>query len=147
MIPVFENMAAEGNTVGSFEDLRDLIKLVEDKSRIGVCIDTCHAFAAGHDMRTLQAFNTTIRSFDDIVGLRYLRAIHLNDSKSPLGSHRDLHQNIGLGFLGLRAFHNVMNEKRFEDLPIVLETPVDHKDANGKVVEDKGVWARGELIL
>lgn len=80
--------------------------------------------------------------------MKYLRALHLNDSKAPFGSHRDLHQNIGLGFLGLRAFHNVMNEPRFEGLPMVLETPIDHKDAEtGKDVEDKGVWAREIKML
>ena len=80
--------------------------------------------------------------------MNYLRALHLNDSKAPFGSHRDLHQNIGLGFLGLRAFHNVMNEPRFEGLPMVLETPIDHKDPEtGKDVEDKGVWAREIKML
>lgn len=148
VIPVLENMAGAGNVIGStFEDIRDIIDEVEDKSRVGVCIDTCHTFAAGYDLRTPDAFQDTMEKFDEVVGMRYLRALHVNDSKAPLGSHRDLHQNIGLGFLGLRAFHNVMNEKRFEDLPLVLETPVDRKDANGKVVEDKSVWATEIKLL
>ena len=148
VIPVLETMAGGGNAIGStFEDLRDAIAGVEDKSRVGVCIDTCHIFAAGYDIRTPEAFKKTLDEFDKIVGIKYLKALHLNDSKAPFNSHRDLHQNIGLGFLGLRTFHNVMNEARFEDLPMVLETPIDHKDANGKTVEDKGVWAKEIKML
>ena len=88
-----------------------------------------------------------------MVGLRYLKALHLNDSKAPLGSRRDLHQNIGLGFLGLGAFWNVMNEKRFEGLPMVLETPIERRveaegaETKAKVEEDKGVWAREIKLL
>ncbi len=147
--PVLETMAAGGNVIGStFEDLRDIIALIDDKKRIGVCLDTCHVFAAGYDLRSPTAFKKTLDDFDKIVGMKYLRALHLNDSKAPFDSHRDLHQNIGLGFLGLRAFHNVMNETRFEGLPLVLETPIDHKDpATGKDVEDKGVWAREIKML
>ena len=145
--PVLETMAGSGNVIGStFEDLRDIITLVDDKARIGVCMDTCHIFAAGYDLCSPKAFKSTIDEFDGVVGIKYLRALHLNDSKAPLGSHRDLHQNIGLGFLGLRAFHNVMNEKRFEGLPLILETPFDKKDENGKDGEDKGIWA-GEIKL
>ena len=84
--------------------------------------------------------------FDRVVGLEYLSALHVNDSKAPMGSHRDVHQNIGLGFLGLRAFWNVMNEGRFEGLPMVLETPIERVDGEGRTVEDKGVWA-GEIKL
>ncbi|MCJ1273197.1 hypothetical protein MMC21_000986 [Puttea exsequens] len=147
--PVLETMAGGGNVVGStFEDLRDIIAKVDNKTRIGVCLDTCHIFAGGYDLRTPSAFNQTLDAFDKIVGIKYLRALHLNDSKAPFGSHRDLHQNIGLGFLGLRAFHNVMNEPRFEGLPMVLETPIDRKDAGtGKEVEDKGIWAREIKML
>lgn len=149
VIPVLETMAAGGNIIGStFEDLRDIIALIDDKKRIGVCLDTCHVFAAGYDLRSPNAFKKTLESFDKIVGMKYLCALHLNDSKGPFDSHRDLHQNIGLGFLGLRAFHNVMNEPRFEGLPMVLETPIDHKDPEtGKDVEDKGVWAREIKLL
>ena len=148
VIPVLENMAGTGNVIGSkFEDLRDIITQVKDKTRVGVCIDTCHTFAAGYDLRSPAAFKETLETFDNIVGIQYLRALHINDSKAPLASHRDLHQNIGLGFLGLRAFHNIMNEPRFENLPMVLETPIDSKDNNGKTVEDKGVWAREIKLL
>lgn len=142
--PVLETMAGSGNVIGStFEDLRDIIALVHDKSRIGVCIDTCHVFAAGYDLRSPKAFEKTMDQFDHTVGMHYLSALHVNDSKAPLASHRDLHQNIGLGFLGLRAFHNLMNEKRFEGLPLVLETPIDE---SGKG-EDKGIWAKEIKLL
>ena len=146
--PVLEAMAGAGNVIGStFEDIRDIISLVDNKARIGVCIDTCHVFAAGYDLRSPKAFAETLEKFNSIVGMKYLRALHLNDSKAPLASHRDLHQNIGLGFLGLRAFHNVMNEKCFQGLPLVLETPIDRKDEKGKDVEDKGVWVREIKML
>lgn len=147
VVTVLENMAGAGNVIGStFEDLRDIIALVEDKSRVGVCIDTCHAFAAGYDLRSVEAFGQTMKSFDEIVGNEYLRALHLNDSKTPLGSRRDLHANIGTGFLGLRAFWNVVNYAPFEGLPMVLETPIERKGEDGKAVEDKGIWA-GEIKL
>ena len=149
VVPVLETMAGGGNVIGStFEDLRDIIALIDDKTRIGVCLDTCHVFAAGYDLRTPTVFKKTLKDFDSIVGMKYLRALHINDSKAPFNSHRDLHQNIGLGFLGLRAFHNIMNETRFEGMPLVLETPIDHKDEeSGKDVEDKGVWAREIKML
>lgn len=142
VVTVLENMCGHGNVIGGrFEDLRDIIAGVDDKSRVGVCIDTCHAFAAGYDLRTPQAFAATMAEFDRVVGLRYLRALHLNDSKAPFGSHRDLHANIGTGFLGLRAFHSVMACDALRGLPMVLETPIDRKGPDGKTVEDKQVWA------
>lgn len=156
VITLLENMAAGGNVLGStFEDLRDTIALVTDKSRIGVCIDTCHAFAAGYDLRTPDAFKATMDAFESTVGFKYLRAMHINDSKAPFDSHRDLHANIGTGFLGLRAFHNVVNEPRFEGIPLILETPIDVtdekgnpvKDAKGKQKEDKGSWATEIKLL
>ena len=152
VVPVLENMA--GSAIGSrFSDLHDIISLIkpEFQSRIGVCIDTCHAFAAGYDLRTPEAFRKTMDEFDKVVGIKYLRALHINDSKAPLGASRDLHQNIGLGFLGLRAFHNVMNEPRFEDLPLILETPCEKPDPNDptgkKMIEDKDIWAREIKLL
>ncbi|KAI0426663.1 xylose isomerase-like protein, partial [Xylaria sp. FL1042] len=144
VVTVLENMAGQGNVVGStFEDLRDIIALVDDKARVGVCIDTCHAFAAGYDLRSPEAFAATMSKFDEVVGASYLRALHLNDSKAPMGSNRDLHANIGTGFLGLRAFHNVMNYDSLAGLPMVLETPIDRPGPDGgkKTVEDKQVWA------
>ncbi|RKF54141.1 DNA- lyase 1 [Golovinomyces cichoracearum] len=148
VVTVLENMAGAGNVIGStWEDLRDIIELINDKSRVGVCIDTCHAFAAGYDMRSPQEFKKTMDSFSEIVGMSYLKALHLNDSKAPLSSNRDLHANIGTGFLGLRAFHNVVNFLPFQDLPMILETPTDKKDADGKIVEDKSIWATEIKLL
>jgi AP endonuclease-1 len=148
VITLLENMAGAGNVIGStWEDLRDIIALIDDKSRIGVCIDTCHSFAAGYDLRSPEAFKKTMDAFADIVGIKYLKALHLNDSKAPLSSNRDLHANIGTGFLGLRAFHNVVNYAPFQDLPMVLETPIDKKGDDGKTVEDKGVWATEIKLL
>ncbi|KAI1768299.1 AP endonuclease [Hypoxylon sp. FL1150] len=142
VVTVLENMAGQGNVIGcTFEDLRDIIALVEDKTRVGVCIDTCHAFAAGYDLRTPEAFADTMSKFNSIVGADYLKALHLNDSKAPFNSRRDLHANIGTGFLGLRAFHNVVNHGAFQGMPMVLETPIDQKGADGKTFEDKQVWA------
>lgn len=152
--PVLENMASRGSIIGGrFSDLRDVIALIkpEYQSRIGVCIDTCHAFASGYDLRTPEAFKKTLQEFDDTVGIKYLKALHLNDSKAPFASNRDLHQNIGLGFLGLRAFHNVMNESRFHNLPLILETPCDRPDPNDpkgkKVITDANIWATEIKLL
>ncbi|KAJ5432310.1 DNA-(apurinic or apyrimidinic site) lyase 1 [Penicillium daleae] len=128
VIPVLETMCGHGNTIGgSLSEFRDLIALIpkEHHPRIGICIDTCHSFAAGYDLVTPAGFKAFLSEFDDLIGLQFLRALHLNDSKAPRGSKRDLHANIGTGFLGLRAFHNVMNEPRLEGLPMVLETPID----------------------
>ncbi|KAK3674471.1 DNA-(apurinic or apyrimidinic site) lyase [Recurvomyces mirabilis] len=156
VVTLLETMAHGGNTIGStFEDLRDIIQLVDDKTRVGVCIDTCHIFAAGYDLRTPEAFKQCMDEFEKVVGFKYLRAMHLNDSKAPFASFKDLHANIGTGFLGLRAFHNVANEARFAGLPLVLETPIDVRDADGKLVkdergkdkEDKGIWAREIKLL
>ncbi|KAG0650692.1 Apurinic-apyrimidinic endonuclease 1 [Hyphodiscus hymeniophilus] len=148
VITVLENMAGSGNVIGStWEDLRDIIALIDDKSRVGVCIDTCHTFAAGYDLRSPEAFKKTMDSFANVVGMQYLKALHLNDSKAPLSSNRDLHANIGTGFLGLRAFHNVVNFSSLQGLPMVLETPIDKKGPDGKVVEDKNVWATEIKLL
>lgn len=156
VVTLLENMAAGGNVLGStFEDLRDTIALIDDKARVGVCLDTCHAFAGGYDLRTPEAFAATMDDFERIVGVEYLRALHVNDSKAPFASHRDLHANIGTGFLGLRAFHNVVNEPRFAGLPLVLETPIEVRDADGQLVkdekgkaqEDKNIWATEIKLL
>lgn len=142
VITVLENMCGSGNIIGSsFSDLATIISLVEDKSRVGVCVDTCHAFAAGYDIRSPEAYAKTMREFDEVVGLKYLKAFHLNDSKAPFSSHRDLHENIGQGFLGLRAFHNVVNDERLQNIPMVLETPIEVKGPDGKKTEDKKIWA------
>ncbi|KAE8412392.1 xylose isomerase-like protein [Aspergillus pseudocaelatus] len=126
--PVLETMCGHGTTIGGkLTEFRDLLAMIpqEYHPRIGICIDTCHSFAAGYDLASPEGFKAFMKEFEDVIGLQHLRALHLNDSKAPRGSKRDLHANIGTGFLGLRAFHNVMNEPRFEGLPMVLETPID----------------------
>ena len=136
---VIENMAGAGNVIGGpFEDLRDIIAGVADQNRVGVCLDTCHLFAAGHDLRSAAAYADVMDRFDAIVGRRFLRALHLNDSKGPLASHKDLHCNIGLGHLGLEAFRLIMNDPRLRGLPLVLETPSG---------DDPSVWAREIALL
>ncbi|KAL2414915.1 Apurinic-apyrimidinic endonuclease 1 [Exophiala dermatitidis] len=154
VVPLLENMAGHGTLIGGrFSDLRDVIAQIkpEFRSRIGVCIDTCHAFAAGYDLRSPESFRAVMDEFDRVVGIQYLKAMHLNDSKAPLGSHRDLHQNIGLGFLGLRAFHNIMNDPRFQGLPLILETPCERPDpadpTGKKLVDDKSIWATEIKLL
>lgn len=128
VVPVLETMCGHGNSIGgALHEFRDLLALIpkEHHPRIGICVDTCHSFAAGYDLTSPAGFKAFLAEFDELIGIKFLRALHLNDSKAPRGSKRDLHANIGTGFLGLRAFHNVMNEPRFEGLPMVLETPID----------------------
>lgn len=135
---VLENMAGQGRIVGStLEDLRKLIDIIDDKERVGVCIDTCHAFAAGYDISNEAGFEQFWDDFDRLVGYKYLSGMHLNDSKAPLGSNRDLHQNIGLGFLGLEAFRLIMNKKELERLPMILETPFDNDQDDPRGEETK----------
>jgi AP endonuclease-1 len=134
-------MCGHGNTIGGvLSDFRDLLALIpkEHHSRIGICVDTCHSFAAGYDLASPEGFKAFLAEFDELIGIQFLKALHLNDSKAPRGSKRDLHANIGTGFLGLRAFHNVMNEPRFEGLPMVLETPIDRVPEKSTSDEDAG---------
>ncbi|KZV90460.1 AP endonuclease [Exidia glandulosa HHB12029] len=131
---VLENMAGQGNVIGStFEDLRDIIALVEDKSRVGVCLDTCHMFAAGYDIRTKDAWEKTMSSFDAIVGTRYLKAMHLNDSMGEVGCKKDRHDNLGRGKLGLKTFEHIVRDPRTQGIPLVLETPCDDEVDLGSV--------------
>ena len=121
---VIENTAGQGSNLGfSFRHLAYLIERVEDKSRVGVCIDTCHAFAAGYDLTSDEACERTFDEFDRTVGFRYLRGMHLNDSMKPLGSRVDRHRNLGDGFLGMTVFRFIARDKRFDDIPLILETP------------------------
>jgi AP endonuclease-1 len=148
VITVLETMASLGNTIGgTFEDLAAIISHVTNKDRVAVCLDTCHVFAAGYDLRTPESYTAVMAKFDEVVGLKYLKALHVNDSKAPLSSYRDLHARIGTGYLGLRAFHNLVNDERLHGMPMVLETPNDSVDANGKKIEDKSVWAREIKML
>jgi deoxyribonuclease-4 len=124
VIAVLENTAGQGSNIGyTFEQLRFIIDLIEDKKRIGVCIDTCHSYAAGYDIKTQEGFRRTFEKFDEIIGFHYLKGIHLNDAKKGLGSRVDRHNSLGKGLLGIEAFRHLMNDDRFDDLPIILETP------------------------
>lgn len=121
---VIENTAGQGSNLGyTFEQIAFIIENVEDKSRVGVCIDTCHAFAAGYDLKSESGFRDTFEHFDNIVGFQYLKGMHLNDSKKGVGSHVDRHDDIGKGELGMEPFRLLMNDARFDGLPLVLETP------------------------
>ncbi|HVV86589.1 MAG TPA: deoxyribonuclease IV, partial [Kofleriaceae bacterium] len=128
---LLENTAGQGTSVGwRFEELRDLFASVRAPDRLGVCIDTCHLLAAGHDVRTPDAWDTTFSRFDRVVGCARVRAFHVNDSKVPLGGRVDRHQGLGHGELGLGAFHCLVNDPRFVGLPMVLETPKPSDDAD-----------------
>ncbi|PWZ02720.1 AP endonuclease [Testicularia cyperi] len=119
-----ENMAGHGNILGGqLTELRDIIDQVRDKSRVGICIDTCHAFAAGYDMRDRGSYEAFMQTLDDEVGLGYVKAMHLNDSKAGLGECRDRHENLGAGQLGLWPFYAIVNDPRLAGIPLILETP------------------------
>ena len=121
---VIENTAGQGTNLGhTFEQIKAIIDYVEDKSRVGVCIDTCHVFTSGYDISTAKGFKETFEKFDEIIGFNYLKGMHLNDSKKPLGSRVDRHHNIGMGELGEEVFAQIMNDPRFDDMPLILETP------------------------
>ena len=120
---VIENTAGQGTNLGyKFEHLAYIIDRVEDKSRVGVCIDTCHMFTAGYDIRTREAYDKTWSDFDALVGSKYLMGMHINDSKPPLGSRVDRHHSLGKGEIGLDAFRFIMNDSRMDDIPLILET-------------------------
>lgn len=121
---VIENTAGQGTALGyTFEQLAEIIDQVEEKSRVGVCIDTCHAWAAGYDFSTHEGFEQICDDFESTIGFSYLKGMHLNDSKKPLGSRVDRHDNIGQGFIGEDGFRFIMQDKRFDDIPMLLETP------------------------
>lgn len=120
---VIENTAGQGSNLGwRFEHLAHIIDKIEDKSRVGVCIDTCHMFTAGYDIRTREAYDATWAEFDKVVGFNYLMGMHINDSKPDLGSHVDRHDSLGKGKIGLDAFRFIMNDPRMDDIPLILET-------------------------
>ncbi|SMP86325.1 Endonuclease IV [Epsilonproteobacteria bacterium SCGC AD-308-E02] len=120
---VLENTAGQGSNLGwKFEHLATIIDKIEDKSRVGVCIDTCHMFTAGYDIRTRDVYDKTWAEFEHIVGFKYLMGMHINDSKPDLGSHVDRHHSLGLGKIGLDAFRFIMNDERMDDIPLILET-------------------------
>jgi deoxyribonuclease-4 len=121
---VIENTAGQGTNLGhTFEQLAHIIDKVEDKSRVGVCIDTAHTLAAGYEIRTEESYKETFQSFDDIVGFKYIKGIHLNDSKKEVGTKVDRHDSIGEGVMGMTLFELMMKDSRFDKMPIILETP------------------------
>ncbi len=120
---VIENTAGQGSNLGyRFEHLAHLIDRMEAKERVGVCLDTCHTFTAGYDLRTPETYEATMKAFDEIVGFDYLEGMHINDSKPPLGSRVDRHHSLGMGELGWEPFRLIMNDPRLEDIPLILET-------------------------
>ncbi|MBD3243014.1 MAG: deoxyribonuclease IV [Chitinivibrionales bacterium] len=133
---VLENTAGQGSNVGyRFEHLAYMIARIDDKTRIGACLDTCHAFGAGYDLRTPDTWRATLDELDRVVGLRYLRGCHLNDSLGELGARRDRHAGIGKGAIGLEGFRALMTDPRMENIPLILETP------------DRDAWAEEIALL
>lgn len=119
---LLETMAGKGSEVGSkFEEIGQIIEGIEEKQKIGVCFDTCHAFDAGYDI--VNHFDDVITEFDKKIGLKYLKTVHLNDSKNEFSSHKDRHEKIGQGKIGLEAFKRIVNHEAFKNLPFILETP------------------------
>ena len=133
---VLENTAGQGTNLGyTFEQLAHIIDKVEDKSRVGVCIDTAHALAAGFEIRTREGFDETFSKFDDIVGFKYLKGMHINDSKKEVGTRVDRHDSLGKGVMNMELFGLIMNDSRFDDMPLILETP------------DTDIWAEEIKLL
>jgi deoxyribonuclease-4 len=133
---VIENTSGQGSNLGyKFEHLRYIIDHVEDKSRVGVCLDTCHTYTAGYDILSPEGYESTFIKFDEIVGFQFLKGMHINDSMKALGSRVDRHDNIGKGFLGHELFKRLMNDPRFDDIPLILETP------------EESVWAEEIALL
>jgi len=127
---VIENTAGQGTNLGyTFEQIAAIIDRVEDKTRVGVCIDTAHTLAAGYDIKTEQGFTETFRHFDEVIGFSYLRGMHINDSKKDLATRVDRHDSIGKGVMGMSTFKMLMADPRFDDIPLILETP------------DESIWA------
>lgn len=133
---VIENTAGQGTNLGhTFEQIAHIIDKVEDKSRVGVCIDTAHTLAAGYEIRTEEGFRDTFQSFEDIVGFKYLKGMHINDSKKELGTKVDRHDSIGKGVMGMTLFELIMKDDRFDKMPLILETP------------DEDLWAEEIELL
>ncbi len=123
---VIENTAGQGTNLGfSFFQIKTIIDQVNDKSRVGVCIDTCHTYSAGYDIKTREGFERVFEEFDEVIGFEFLKGMHLNDSKKELASRVDRHESLGKGTLGMGIFEWIMNDSRFNGMPLILETPVE----------------------
>jgi deoxyribonuclease-4 len=121
---IIEATAGQGGYLGGrFEEIAMIIGKIDDKSRVGVCIDTCHIFAAGYDIRDKKSYDETMATFDNIIGFKYIRGLHLNDAKSPIATHTDRHESLGKGHIGIDAFRMLMKDPRFDGIPCILETP------------------------
>lgn len=128
VVAVIENTAGQGTNVGyRFEHLAEIIEQVHDKRRVGVCLDTCHSYAAGYDLATRAGYDQAMADFERIVGLGFVRAWHFNDAKKGLSSRVDRHAPLGQGVLGLEAFRFIMNDARWDDMPLILETPDEQR--------------------
>ncbi len=124
VITAVETTAGQGTTIGSnFEEVAEIMSYVHEKNRLGVCIDTCHIFAAGYDITTKRGYDQVMAQFQDVVGIENLKVIHFNDAKKPLGSHIDRHEHIGKGRIGESAFGFILNDEKFDSVPKILETP------------------------
>lgn len=123
---LLETMAGQGSTIGkTLEELAEIMHFIEPKEKVGICLDTCHLFAAGYDLRTRDTYEKTIQEIDSTIGLSKIHAIHINDSKKELGSRVDRHEHIGLGKIGIDAFSLLMNDERFKNIVKIIETPKD----------------------
>lgn len=130
---ILENTAGQGTTLGAkFSELASIIELVDADDRLAVCLDSCHAFAAGYDLSTTDGYQAALEEFDATVGLARLACLHLNDSQHPLGARKDRHANIGDGLLGLEAFARIVNDQQLSGLPMVLETPLGDDELGHK---------------
>jgi len=124
VITLLEIAAGQGTNVGyTFEQLMEMMENVKDQSRVGICMDTCHMFSAGYDIRTKDVYEQTWKEYEKVIGFDWLKAFHINDSKKPLNSRVDRHENLGHGYIGLEAFRLLLNDERFDNIPMVLETP------------------------
>ena len=133
---VIENTAGQGTNMGhTFEQIAQIIEKVEDKSRVGICIDTAHSLAAGYELRTPEGFAETFSKFDEIIGFRYLKGMHINDSKKDLATRVDRHDSLGKGLMGMDTFRFILQDARFDNIPLILETP------------DETLWAEEIALL
>ncbi|MCK8517950.1 deoxyribonuclease IV [Methanoculleus sp. 7T] len=137
VVLLLENTAGEKNSVGStIADISRIMDGIDAKGKIGVCFDTCHAFAAGYDLRTAEDVDAVFGELDDLIGLEHLRVVHLNDCKGTLGGGLDRHEHIGLGSIGEEGFRHILRHPAVRDLPLICETPVDeHRDDAGNIAK------------